>query len=293
MIGGIKMTTFYQKVTVQDINIFYREAGNPKDPTILLLHGFPSSSHMYKSLIEKLEDDYHLVAPDYPGFGNSDQPNINAFDYTFDNISNIINEFIEILSLEKFSIYVHDYGAPIGFRLATKNPHKIQAIISQNGNAYEEGLLSAWDPVRDYWENPSNENKEKLRKLLTADFTKYQYIDGTRNPDTISPDGWNMDQKNLDKKGNQEIQISLYYDYRNNLKLYPKWQKYFRTYQPPTLVAWGKNDMFFGPEGALGFLRDFEDCEVHLFNTGHFPLEEELTTSAFLIKNFLSSRLKQ
>lgn len=171
------MTTFYQKVTVQDINIFYREAGNPKDPTILLLHGFPSSSHMYKSLIEKLEDDYHLVAPDYPGFGNSDQPNINAFDYTFDNISNIINEFIEILSLEKFSIYVHDYGAPIGFRLATKNPHKIQAIISQNGNAYEEGLLSAWDPVRDYWENPSNENKEKLRKLLTADFTKYQYID--------------------------------------------------------------------------------------------------------------------
>jgi pimeloyl-ACP methyl ester carboxylesterase len=286
------MTVFYKNITIDDINIFYREAGNSQNPTILLLHGFPSSSHMYRGLIEELKDEYHLIAPDYPGFGNSDQPNMDEFDYTFANIANVINKFVERLSLEKFSLYVHDYGAPIGFRLATKKPNKIQSIISQNGNAYEEGLLAAWDPVRAYWENPTNQNKEKLRKLLKADFTKYQYIDGTRNPNTISPDGWNMDQKNLDKPGNQEIQISLYYDYRKNIELYPEWQNYLRTYQPPTLVAWGKNDMFFGPKGALGFQKDVEDCEVHLLNTGHFPLEEELATSAFLIKNFLATRLK-
>ncbi|SFL55620.1 Pimeloyl-ACP methyl ester carboxylesterase [Gracilibacillus orientalis] len=286
------MLVQYKTVNINNINIFYREAGNRRKPTILLLHGFPSSSHMYRNLITKLMDEYHIIAPDYPGFGNSDQPRMDEFEYTFDSLALVINEFVEKLKLEKFSIYVHDYGAPVGFRLATKHPERIQAIITQNGNAYEEGLMSAWDPIRTYWENPTEENKNNLRPLLSVDFTKYQYTDGTRNPDRISPDAWNMDQLVLDRPGNNEIQLALYYDYRNNLKLYPNWQEFFRTYQPPTLVAWGKNDMFFGPKGALAFQNDLNDCEVHLLNTGHFPLEEELETSAYLIKQFLKDRLK-
>ncbi|CAN7302783.1 alpha/beta hydrolase [Peribacillus frigoritolerans] len=286
------MLVQYKTVNINNINIFYREAGNTSNPTILLLHGFPSSSHMYRNLITKLMDEYHIIAPDYPGFGNSDQPGMDEFEYTFDNLAHVINDFVEKLKLEKFSIYVHDYGAPVGFRIATKHPERIQAIITQNGNAYEEGLLSAWDPIRTYWENPTEENKNDLKALLSADFTKYQYIDGTRNPDRISPDAWNMDQYVLDRPGNKEIQLALFYDYRNNVKQYPSWQEYFRTYQPPALVAWGKNDLFFGPEGALAFQRDLKDSEVHLLNTGHFPLEEELETSANLIKQFLGERLK-
>ncbi|GAA1376174.1 alpha/beta fold hydrolase [Peribacillus frigoritolerans] len=286
------MLVQYKTVNINNINIFYREAGNTSNPTILLLHGFPSSSHMYRNLITKLMDEYHIIAPDYPGFGNSDQPGMDEFEYTFDNLAHVINDFVEKLKLEKFSIYVHDYGAPVGFRIATKHPERIQAIITQNGNAYEEGLQSAWDPIRTYWENPTEENKNNLKALLSEDFTKYQYIDGTRNPDRISPDAWNMDQFVLDRPGNKEIQLALFYDYRNNVKQYPSWQEYFRTYQPPALVAWGKNDLFFGPEGALAFQRDLKDCEVHLLNTGHFPLEEELETSANLIKQFLGERLK-
>ncbi|KOR83357.1 hydrolase [Bacillus sp. FJAT-22058] len=286
------MLVHYKTVNINNINIFYREAGNTSNPTILLLHGFPSSSHMYRNLITKLMDEYHIIAPDYPGFGNSDQPGMDEFEYTFDNLAHVINDFVEKLKLEKFSIYVHDYGAPVGFRIATKHPERIQAIITQNGNAYEEGLLSAWDPIRTYWENPTEENKNNLKALLSADFTKYQYIDGTRNPDRISPDAWNMDQFVLDRPGNKEIQLALFYDYQNNVKQYPSWQEYFRTYQPPALVAWGKNDLFFGPEGALAFQRDLKDSEVHLLNTGHFPLEEELETSANLIKQFLGERLK-
>jgi pimeloyl-ACP methyl ester carboxylesterase len=286
------MLVHYKTVNINNINIFYREAGNTSNPTILLLHGFPSSSHMYRNLITKLMDEYHIIAPDYPGFGNSDQPGMDEFEYTFDNLAHVINDFVEKLKLEKFSIYVHDYGAPVGFRIATKHPERIQAIITQNGNAYEEGLLSAWDPIRTYWENTTEENKNDLKALLSADFTKYQYIDGTRNPDRISPDAWNMDQYVLDRPGNKEIQLALFYDYRNNVKQYPSWQEYFKTYQPPALVAWGKNDLFFGPEGALAFQRDLKDSEVHLLNTGHFPLEEELETSANLIKQFLGERLK-
>ncbi|MCR6105543.1 alpha/beta hydrolase [Salipaludibacillus agaradhaerens] len=286
------MSIQYKTINIHNVNIFYREAGNRSNPTILLLHGFPSSSHMYRDLIIKLMDDYHIIAPDYPGFGNSGQPGMDDFDYTFDNIAMLMNEFVETLNLEKYSIYVHDYGAPIGFRLATNHPERIEAVITQNGNAYEEGLLSAWDPIRRYWENPTEENKNKLRSLLSVEFTKYQYTDGTRHPERISPDAWNMDQLVLDRPGNDDIQLALYYDYRNNLIQYPDWHDFFRTYQPSTLVVWGKNDMFFGPKGALAFQKDLKDCEVHLLNTGHFPLEEELETSAFLIKQFLRERLK-
>ncbi|MGV2622420.1 alpha/beta hydrolase [Halobacillus sp. ACCC02827] len=286
------MEVAYKTVKVNGISIFYREAGNKENPTILLLHGFPSSSHMFRNLITELMEDYHIVAPDYPGFGNSDQPELEEFDYTFDTIALLIHEFVEELNLEKFSIYVHDYGAPVGFRLAADHPERIQSIITQNGNAYEEGLLPAWDPVRTYWGNPSEENKNNIRFLLSAEFTKYQYTNGTRNPERISPDAWNMDQWALDRPGNDDIQLALQYDYRNNLKQYPRWQEFFRTYQPPALAVWGKNDIFFGPEGALAFQRDLEDCEVHLLNTGHFPLEEDLHTSASLIKQFLHDRLK-
>jgi pimeloyl-ACP methyl ester carboxylesterase len=282
----------YKTANINGLDIFYREAGNRKNPTILLLHGFPSSSHMYRNLINELADEYHIIATDYPGFGNSDQPPMNEFEYTFDNLSNVINNFVKEIELEKYSIYVHDYGAPVGFRLAAKHPERIQAIITQNGNAYEEGLLSSWDPIRTYWENPSEENKENIRKLLVADFTKYQYVNGTRNPDIISPDSWNLDQFVLDRPGNKEIQLALFYDYQNNLKQYPIWHEYFRKYQPPTLVAWGKNDIFFGPNGALAFQKDLNDVEVHLLNTGHFPLEEDLDVSASLIKQFLGQRIK-
>jgi pimeloyl-ACP methyl ester carboxylesterase len=281
----------YKTVNINGLGIFYRQAGNRKNPTILLLHGFPSSSHMYRNLINELADEYHIIAPDYPGFGNTDQPPIDQFEYTFDNLTNVINNFVEGIKLEKYSIYVHDYGAPVGFRLAVKHPERIQAIITQNGNAYKEGLLPAWDPIRTYWENPSEENKENIRKLLAANFTKYQYVNGTRNPAVISPDSWNIDQSVLDRPGNKEIQLALFYDYQNNLKQYAIWQQYFRTYQPPTLVAWGKNDIFFGPQGALAFQRDIKDVEVHLLNTGHFPLEEDLDVSASLIKRFLSERI--
>ncbi|WJV18154.1 alpha/beta hydrolase [Rossellomorea marisflavi] len=285
------MLVTHKSISIKGVNIFYREAGQPENPTILLLHGFPSSSHMYRNLIPELMEEFHVVAPDYPGFGNSDQPEINEFEYTFSNYAILINEFVEQLNVEKFSIYVHDYGAPVGFRLACQHPERIQAIVTQNGNAYEEGLMSAWDPVRTYWENPTEENKNKIRFLLSSDFTKYQYTNGTRNPEHISPDAWNMDQFVLNRPGNDEIQLALQYDYRNNVKQYSNWQEFFRTYQPPTLAIWGKNDMFFGPEGALAFQRDLDDCEVHLLNTGHFPLEEELKTSATLIKQFLQARL--
>ncbi len=281
----------YKTVKVSGVNIFYRQAENMKKPTILLLHGFPSSSHMFRNLIRELADEYNIIAPDYPGFGNSDQLPMNEFEYTFDNLANVINNFVEEIKLDKYSIYVHDYGAPVGFRLAVQYPERIQAIITQNGNAYEEGLQPAWDPIRAYWQHPTEENKEKLRSLLTLDFTKYQYVNGTRNPTVISPDSWNIDQFVLDRPGNKEIQLALFYDYQNNLKQYAIWQQYFKTYQPPTLVAWGKNDIFFGPQGALAFQKDIKDVGVHLLNTGHFPLEEDLDISVSLMKQFLAERV--
>jgi pimeloyl-ACP methyl ester carboxylesterase len=281
----------YKTVKVNGVNIFYREAENLKKPTILLLHGFPSSSHMFRNLIRELAGEYNIIAPDYPGFGNSDQPPINEFEYTFDNLANVINNFVEEIKLDKYSIYVHNYGAPVGFRLAINHPERIQAIISQNDNAYEEGLLSSWDPIRKYWEYPTEENKEKLRSLLTIDFTKLQYVNGTRNPTAISPDSWNIDQFVLDRPGNKEIQLTLFFDYQNNLKQYAIWQEYFRKHQPPTLVVWGKNDIFFGSQGALAFQRDIKDVEVHLLNTGHFPLEEDLDVSVNLIKRFLGEKV--
>ncbi|GGA46140.1 alpha/beta fold hydrolase [Paenibacillus physcomitrellae] len=286
------MTVKYRFAKVKGLNIFYREAGSRENPTLLLLHGFPSSSHMFRNLIRELENEYHLIAPDYPGFGNSDQPSISEFTYTFDNLADLINDFVEQLNLNSYSLYVHDYGAPVGFRLASRHPERIQAIISQNGNAYEEGLEPAWDPIRAFWIHPEDRTiREKVLLLLTPELTKYQYVNGTRNPEEISPDTWNMDQMTLDRPGNADIQLALFYDYQNNLKQYPLWHDYFKAFQPPMLVAWGRNDIFFGPAGALAYQRDLQDTEVHLLNTGHFPLEEELELSVSLIQNFLAKRL--
>lgn len=277
---------------VNGLNIFYREAGNRNHPTILLLHGFPSSSHMYRNLMIQLADRYHVIAPDYPGFGNSDQPPMADFEYTFDSIAHLINDFVEQLNLATYSIYVHDYGAPVGYRLAVMHPERVQAIISQNGNAYEVGLESAWAPIQAFWKNPNDAAiRQDVLDILTIEVTKHQYVNGTRDPESISPDNWNNDQIHLDREGNQEIQLTLYFDYQNNLKQYPTWHEYFRTYQPPVLVAWGKNDMFFGVKGALAYMDDLEDVDVHLLNTGHFPLEEDLAISVDLIRHFLETRL--
>jgi pimeloyl-ACP methyl ester carboxylesterase len=285
------MKTKNQTISIDGQTIFYREAGNKENaPTILLLHGFPTSSHMFRNLIPALADKFHLIAPDYPGFGNSSMPTVDKFQYTFDHLTDIVDKFITQIGLQRFSIYVMDYGAPIGFRLAVKHPEKIEALIVQNGNAYDEGLGEFWEPLKAYWSEPNEKNKEALRKFLTIGATQWQYTHGVRNENAISPDNWILDQSLLERPGNKEIQLQLFYDYRSNPPLYPKWQEYFRKYQPPTLVVWGRNDYIFLKEGAIPYQRDLKNIEVHLLNTGHFALEEEGELIAELISRFLTTR---
>jgi pimeloyl-ACP methyl ester carboxylesterase len=280
-----------QTISIDGQTIFYREAGNKENaPTILLLHGFPTSSHMFRNLIPALADKFHLIAPDYPGFGNSSMPTVDQFQYTFDHLTEIVDKFITQIGLQRFSIYVMDYGAPIGFRLAVKHPEKIEALIVQNGNAYDEGLGEFWEPLKAYWSEPNEKNKEALRKFLTIEATQWQYTHGVRNENAISPDNWILDQSLLERLGNKEIQLQLFYDYRSNPPLYPKWQEYFRKYQPPTLVVWGRNDYIFLKEGAIPYQRDLKNIEVHLLDTGHFALEEEGELIAELICRFLTAR---
>jgi len=280
-----------QTISVDGQTIFYREAGNKeKTPTILLLHGFPTSSHMFRNLIPALADKFHLIAPDYPGFGNSSMPTVDGFQYTFDHLAEIVDKFIERIGLEKYSIYVMDYGAPIGFRLAVKHPERMEALIVQNGNAYDEGLREFWDPLKAYWSEPNEKNKDALKKFLTVEATRWQYTHGVKNVNAISPDNWLLDQLLLDRPGNKEIQLQLFYDYRSNPPLYPQWQDYFRKYQPPTLVVWGRNDFIFPQEGAIPYQRDLKNIEVHLLDTGHFALEEEGELIAELISRFLITR---
>ncbi|BAY50501.1 alpha/beta hydrolase fold protein (plasmid) [Scytonema sp. HK-05] len=285
------MTTFHT-ISIDGLDIFYREAGSRDNPTILLLHGFPTSSHMFRNLIPALADRFHVVAPDYPGYGNSSMPSVNEFDYTFDHLAEIVEKFIAAIDLKKYSLYVMDYGAPIGYRIAAKHPERVQALIVQNGNAYEEGLREFWDPIKAYWQDRSPENAEKLKYLVTLEATKWQYTNGVRNLEAISPDTWNMDQLFLDRPGNGEIQLALLYSYGTNPPLYPQWQEYFRKYQPPTLIVWGKNDYIFPAEGAYPYQRDLKDVELHLLDTGHFALEEEGNAIANYITQFLSSRLQ-
>jgi pimeloyl-ACP methyl ester carboxylesterase len=292
-VPGVKDTikTKYKTIKLNGLEIFYREAGVQGMPNILLLHGFPTSSHMYRNLIPALSDKFHVFAPDYPGFGNSSMPAVDEFEYTFDNLAKVMEEFIQALGLEKYSLYLMDYGAPIGYRLAAKHPERVQSLIVQNGNAYEEGLRDFWKPIKAYWKERNAENEIELRKLLTIDATRWQYTHGVRNVESISPDNWLIDQLLLDRTGNQEIQLQLFYDYGSNPPLYPNWQAYFRKHQPPTLVVWGKNDYIFPAEGAYPYKRDLENLEFHLLDTGHFALEEDVDLIAQHIKRFMNARV--
>jgi pimeloyl-ACP methyl ester carboxylesterase len=283
----------YKIARIKGLDIFYREAGSPTNPTVLLLHGFPTSSQMFRNLIPKLADRYHLVAPDYPGFGNSSAPPVDKFNYTFDNLADVIDELAQTLKLDRYSLYVQDYGAPVGFRLAVKHPERVQALIVQNGNAYEEGLRDFWIPLKAYWKDRSERNAEPLRKFLTYEATKWQYTNGVREVEHISPDAWTTDQYMLDRPGADEIQLQLFYDYGSNPPLYPHWQSYFRQYQPPTLIVWGKNDFIFPAEGAEPYKRDLKNLEYHLLDTGHFALEEDGDLIAKYMGDFLAKHVRR
>jgi pimeloyl-ACP methyl ester carboxylesterase len=282
----------YHTTQVDGLKIFYREAG-PKDaPTVVLLHGFPSSSHMFRELIPRLSDKYHVVAPDYPGYGYSDAPSPEQYVYTFDHLADTVDHFLTQQGITKYSIYIQDYGSPVGFRLATRHPERVQAIITQNGNAYDEGLSPFWaEYLYPYWKDPNPTNEAKVRQLLTLDATKLQYLQGFRNPDDVSPDSFLFDQAKLDRPGNDKIQLALFYDYRNNPPLYPAWHKYLREKKPAVLVVWGKNDPVFAPAGAEAFLKDAPSAELHLLDTGHFALEEDGTEIAQLIRAFLAKNV--
>lgn len=277
----------YKAVKIDNLDIFYREAGNPTKPAILLLHGFPTSSHMFRNLMPILAKEFYVVAPDYPGYGYSSMPKVTEYDYTFENLSQVMEKFANVVGINKYSLYVQDYGAPIGYRLAARNPEKVQALIIQNGNAYEEGLRDFWKAFKAYWKDRSQENEKVLRGYLTHDVTKWQYTHGTRNPNGISPDTWTVDQYLLDREGNKEIQVKLFLDYGTNPPLYPKWQEYFRRFQPPTLIVWGKNDQIFPADGAEPYKRDLKHIEFHLLDTGHFALEEEGENIGRLMLEFL------
>jgi pimeloyl-ACP methyl ester carboxylesterase len=282
------MTT-YNYADVHGNKMFYREAGDKKSPSIVLLHGFPSSSHMYRNLIPQLAKSLHVIAPDYIGFGYSDAPNPADFSYTFDNLAKHVEVFLfGALGLKKFSIYVQDYGAPVGYRIASKHPQAVDAIIVQNGNAYLEGIGGAFDPMKPFWANRNAETEKPVRALLTLETTTFQYTCGAKNPKQISPDNWTFDQIFLDRPGNDAIQLDLLQDYNSNLALYDGWHEYFRTSQPRTLILWGKNDPFFTVEGAKAYQRDLPKVELHLLDTGHFALEEEGDFIAERIKAFLT-----
>jgi pimeloyl-ACP methyl ester carboxylesterase len=280
--------TFHKTIKVQEQDIFYREAGIENKKTIVLLHGFPTSSHMYRELIPRLSEKYHVIAPDYPGFGNSSMPALTEFEYSFDNLAKITDAFLTKVGVEEYTMYVMDYGAPIGFRIAAANPEKIQGLIIQNGNAYAEGLADFWDPIKAYWKDKSAANAQALADaLLTIGATEWQYTNGTRNKETISPDNWIVDQAKLDRPGNKEIQLELFYSYGTNPALYPQWQAYFREHQPPTLLMWGKGDYIFPESGAHPYKRDLKNLDFNILDTGHFALEEDGEMMAKHILKFM------
>lgn len=277
-----------RSIDIDGVNVFYREAGDRSLPTLLLLHGFPSSSHMFRDLIPLLADRFHVVAPDLPGFGQSAMPPREAFTYTFDHLAEVIEGFTEKLELDRFSVYVFDYGAPVGFRLALRHPERVTAIISQNGNAYEEGLSDGWNPIRAYWNDASQANRDALRAFLSPETTKWQYTHGVSDESAISPDGYTLDTFYLARPGSAEIQLDLFGNYQSNVQLYPAFQKYLRTHRPRVLAVWGTNDPFFLPAGAEAFKKDVPDADVVLFDTGHFALETHATQIAAVIRDFLA-----
>jgi pimeloyl-ACP methyl ester carboxylesterase len=277
----------YRSANVVGLKIFYREAGNPKGPTLLLLHGFPTSSHMFRDLIPPLSDRYHLVAPDLPGFGFSDAPDRSQFKYTFEHLAEVIDRFTEAAGLQRYALYIFDYGAPIGLRLALKHPEVVTAIISQNGNAYQEGLSDGWNPIERYWRAPTEANRAALRDFLKPEPTKFQYVHGVGDESLVSPESYSLDSALLARPGNDEIQLDLFLDYASNVALYPEFQAYFRKHKPPLSAVWGKNDPFFLPAGAEAYKRDNPSAEVHLYDTGHFALETHVHQITAVIRDFL------
>lgn len=286
-------TVEYRTVKIDGVNVFYREAGPKNAPVLLLLHGFPTSSQMFRNLIPQLADRYRLIAPDYPGYGQSDMPPMDKFTYSFDNQAIVVDKFTQALGLTRYALYVQDYGAPIGFRVATAHPERVTAIVVQNGNAYDEGIAhSFWDDPRVYWKSKTEANGNKLRPLFELDGTKWQYHEGARNPERVSPDAWSVDQFYMDRPGNKDIQLEMFYSYGTNPPHYPEWQAYFRKHQPPMLIVWGKNDKIFPPAGAHPYLRDLPKAELHFLNTGHFALEEDSVAIANYIRPFLAKNVK-
>jgi pimeloyl-ACP methyl ester carboxylesterase len=285
----LSMKVTHKTVKVGDLDIFYREAGPNEAPAILLLHGFPTSSQMFRNLIPLLADEYRVVAPDYPGYGHSSMPSRDEFPYTFDNLAKVIEDFTEKVGLSNYALYVQDYGAPVGYRLAAKHPERVTAIVVQNGNAYDEGLDHPfWEPIKAYWREPtSQEKRDALRNLITYDATRWQYSHGVKNPELVSPDGPAHDQFLLDRPGNDEIQLDLFLSYGSNPPLYPAWQSYFRTHQPPMLIAWGAHDQIFPAAGAEPYKRDLKTLEYHLLDAGHFALETNVDEIAGLMRDFL------
>jgi pimeloyl-ACP methyl ester carboxylesterase len=277
----------YRKTNVDGFNVFYREAGRADAPALLLLHGFPSAGHLFRELIPMLSDRFRVIAPDLPGFGQSDMPPRDKFSYTFAKLAEVIERFTEVIGLARFAIYVFDYGAPTGFRMALRHPERIAAIISQNGNAYEEGLSEGWNPIRVYWQDPSKANRAALRAFLSPETTVWQYTHGVADTSLVSPDGYSLDNFYLARPGADEVQLDLFGDYKSNVAMYPEFQAYFRKYKPPLLAAWGKNDPFFLPPGAEAFKRDIPGAEVRFFDTGHFALETHCEEIATAIREFL------
>ncbi|ADO70171.1 alpha/beta fold hydrolase [Stigmatella aurantiaca] len=284
-------TIRYRTAKIDGVELFYREAGAAEAPAVVLLHGFPTSSHMFRNLIPALADRYRVIAPDYPGFGQSAMPDRKQFTYSFARFAELIDGLLSQLGANRYALYVMDYGAPVGFRLALKHPERISALVIQNGNAYEEGLTAFWDPLKAYWADGSSRHRDALRAMLTLSTTRFQYTDGVRDVSRISPDTWVHDQVLLDRPGNAEIQLDLFYDYRTNVALYPAIQAYFREHQPPALIAWGQNDQIFPASGAHAYLKDLPGAEFHLLDTGHFALEDQGDEIAGLMLDFLGRKV--
>ena len=287
-----RVQTSYKTVSIDGVNIFYREAGSSDAPTLLLLHGFPSSSFMFRDLITELGDRFHLVAPDYPGFGSSDAPDVESFDYTFAHYAELIEKFTDALNLKRYAIYVQDYGTPIGFRLATRRPEAITAIIAQNGNIYADGLTPFWGMLHAWWENPNAETEAPIRGLLNPEAQKHLFMAGVRNPEHISPDAILLNQAGIDRPGNIAVQMALFFDYRTNPPFYPEWHEYLRKQQPPFLAVWGKNDPILKPEGALAYKRDVPTAEIHFLESGHYAIEEDVDAIAGHIRRFMDEKVK-
>ena len=283
--------TLYKTVTVDELSIFYRESGDPANPKLVLLHGWPSSSHQYRNLMSTLTDHFHVVAPYYPGFGNSDMPSPDEFNYTFDRLSEIAEDFLKVIGFTQFGLYMQDYGGPIGFRIITRHPEWLEWLVIQNANTYETGFTNAWDGLLAFWKNRTSETEAPLYEFLQLDTIRQVYLYGHKDPEAISPDNWNIDFRFMERQNARRVQMDLFYDYRTNMALYPKWQKFLRECQPKSLIFWGQNDMFFTREGGEAYLKDLPNAEMHRLDSGHFATEDCLSEITSNIQRFYLERV--